>query len=1030
LAETEKLDVREYLAMPLRAAVGSWRPDDSIVEVSPQLWSQSQEIVASVEALLGQPIPEKLRSMLLNHEASAGAAVLGLHNILNQACEAILARCIDSATKQDWAAVVEESSLTYDLAVGSGRTSDRVLSLSLRARAQNAMGDLMGTVNSYRLAINEARASEINQWLGVCYDNLGNALGQLGLYDEALSCYDEATRFEIDVRGRAAIRSNQANLLADIGEHRSAAAVQMELIVELEKGGISSHQLAIALDNAAVSLAALGDHSSALSMVKRAASLFDVNDYRGRAKNALSRSNVFLSIGEFRSAGEAFSEAHDFALRVVRDELDFGHYRDGFLLAKGAAVSGDHPAITWFLRGLKANSLEHRKIALECFEETFALASLAGDQSLALRALANRTSVMADTGRVKEALEVGLRVRHEASALGLALEEAYVVGTLASLAQQGAQNIDQLGPLGGLARSFVLNGFAERLNSEIGPILYGGFSLPRQDGPLLSQLANLCHAHHADSLAADYYGQSADIARRDGSLARLVNRLYGLCSALKRTGDKAGANAALNEIESIVIKQDSLPLTGKANAWRVLGLETEESDAARATTYLRTAQEFIERIRASVPPGPNRAESVRQLQGTARRLAKLLLSAADISGSFEALQLEKQRRMLDVLTLRSGGDSGAPASVAELLDLLTGIGGAAGSAIVDIVADTDGITAYVLTEHRIQAIRVNGDVRPLAEVELGDVLERELRLLDLCASSPLLQDLVLQIRSVAGQRNLMIVPDKFAYNLPLHIVPIDGAPWCDSTQISYLPMATFLRFKPRKGRPLPSVIVGDSGGDLEYARQEAKEVAEILGQNPLIGSDCTRERVGAALRQPELNVIHFAIHGSGDARLGDRGSLRLTYPDGTPDWISFDDLARLPWSARLVVFSGCSTAVAGPRQGGELAGVAQAALESGAERVLACLWPVDDEVAKIFMVCFHRLLAQSLEKEPDGVDLREIMDHARKELRRLMVQGGMRKRRDGRDRNVRYPPGTDSSNQPSSAIDWAPFVLLGNPVMK
>ncbi len=108
------------------------------------------------------------------------------------------------------------------------------------------------------------------------------------------------------------------------------------------------------------------------------------------------------------------------------------------------------------------------------------------------------------------------------------------------------------------------------------------------------------------------------------------------------------------------------------------------------------------------------------------------------------------------------------------------------------------------------------------------------------------------------------------------------------------------------------------------------------------------------LRAGELDVVHLAVHGRGDAHRGGRASLLLSDGSGGTEWVAFEELAAFHWRAELVVFSGCSTAVAGPRQGFGLVSVAHAAAERGAAAVIACLWPVGDAAARIFMTAFYK----------------------------------------------------------------------------
>ena len=68
----------------------------------------------------------------------------------------------------------------------------------------------------------------------------------------------------------------------------------------------------------------------------------------------------------------------------------------------------------------------------------------------------------------------------------------------------------------------------------------------------------------------------------------------------------------------------------------------------------------------------------------------------------------------------------------------------------------------------------------------------------------------------------------------------------------------------------------------------------------------------------------------------------------------------LSLKACTVVLSACETALAEQGNGDEMVGLVRAFLVAGAARVLASLWPVDDEITSRFMAHFHGALCEGV----------------------------------------------------------------------
>ena len=1031
------LPVEELIGAPFSFLNQTWESVESVSHVDPRIIARVPAILEVLGWLTGLPGQDRLQTAITNNNEHALGALVQLDKYLGMACDALIERCKRWKLEKEWATLRHEAELAVRLTAAAGQEGERALAFIFLASAYRALGDSQGTIDTYEAAIKAASAARDEHLLAVANDNLGNALADIGRFDEALDCYEEALLHELDPSGLRAIHINRANVLADVGELRLAAQELKEAVKDLELTGTSGRELAVTLDDTAILIARRGEYEDALKMLERARALFESDDLVERAVNALNRSTVYGTLGNKNAAADAFVEAHDCTFEDERRRVDQEHYRKGFLAARASSLPRDDECYRLFMSGLIAKEQGAWQQALNQWKMARQRAWDAGDHAFALRIDANAAALLGDErGQVDQALAIATQVRHEASERGFALPEFMAIGTLGYLAAIGVDIRDRLGPLGAFARTAVLHEVHNHILAEAGLNPEDARAETYDPGTVANELAIQADTHHAHGLAIRYYREAIDKARAVQAWFQLANRLAGLRSVLSRSGFVQDADTVAEELAALLNK-DVLPARGTLVVHRALGFHLADRDHAAAINHFRKACTILEGLCQNNEPGVGRADVARQFHGIYRILARLLRATGDDTASFEALQGEKGRRLIDALAAldkRKTRGLDEPPKADEVMSLIDRLDVEAPTFLVDLAVEEDGVTVYLVGNGAVRAIHVAGDPSMLVAFEGGDVLEREARLVQLCLQDSLLCDLARAVTAAAPKRcRLLMVPDQFLYNLPLHATPVNGRPWCDHFSIGYLAAAGALRFAPGK-RPTVgrSLVAGDSRNDLPYAASECKEIATILGTKPLVGPDCTRATVEEALREGEFDVIHLAIHGRGDGRRGGRASLLLGDDRGGTEWVAFDELAALPWRAELVVFSGCSTAVAGPRQGNELVGVARAAAERGAVAVIACLWPVGDETAEIFMTAFYKELVPRRAAGP--VDLRVVLDEARKVLRTKYdaASTASARRRDGRSLR---PKAVGRTERPkvdpvvADALTWAPFILFGDPIL-
>lgn len=97
----------------------------------------------------------------------------------------------------------------------------------------------------------------------------------------------------------------------------------------------------------------------------------------------------------------------------------------------------------------------------------------------------------------------------------------------------------------------------------------------------------------------------------------------------------------------------------------------------------------------------------------------------------------------------------------------------------------------------------------------------------------------------------------------------------------------------------------------------------------------------------QYRIIHFASHGLMNSDQAELSGILLSMFDenGQPQngFLRLHDIYNLDLRAELVVLSACNTALGKEIRGEGLVGLARAFMYSGAKRILASLWKVDDE---------------------------------------------------------------------------------------
>ena len=177
---------------------------------------------------------------------------------------------------------------------------------------------------------------------------------------------------------------------------------------------------------------------------------------------------------------------------------------------------------------------------------------------------------------------------------------------------------------------------------------------------------------------------------------------------------------------------------------------------------------------------------------------------------------------------------------------------------------------------------------------------------------------------------------------------------------------------------------------LPAAEEEAKQIAQLLNTQPILGEDATAELIKE--RMSTVKYIHLATHGllSDIKQLGTPGAIALAPTSDDDGFLTSGDIIKLKLKADLVVLSACNTGK-GKITGDGIVGLSRSFINAGVPSALVSLWNVPDSPTAELMTEFYQNYLQ------------KGMNKARA-LRQAMLT-----------MKDKYP----------SPVDWAAFTLIG-----
>ena len=221
--------------------------------------------------------------------------------------------------------------------------------------------------------------------------------------------------------------------------------------------------------------------------------------------------------------------------------------------------------------------------------------------------------------------------------------------------------------------------------------------------------------------------------------------------------------------------------------------------------------------------------------------------------------------------------------------------------------------------------------------------------------APELLDALAPLVAELGRRTdpgeaLILCPTEALFAVPLHALPVDGAPLIARNPIGYAPSLGVLRAcmaRAGRDRAGAAAVFGDTWRDRDSAAVLATLVADSLGTQAVLGDEVTREAVIGALA--EADILHFQGHARHDPVDALRSRLLLAGDQA----LLAGDLLAMRIHSRTIVLGACESAAHHTDPGDEILGLIPAFLLAGATRVVAAQWRVYEGAAAAFMEEFY-----------------------------------------------------------------------------
>ncbi len=863
-------------------------------------------------------------------------------------------------------------------------TAGQAESLNLMANVYHlALGQLPQALTYYQQALQLRRQAQDRAGEWATLDELGDLYADQGQNRQALTHYQQALAIvrQLKDRNSETYRLTRiASMHLRLGEPDLALASYQQALRNQEQERDYAGQ-GLTLTNMGVVYVNQGHYAQAIATYQKALAMFErLPTFFGGARSALlnNLAGAYFGIGDYKAALEQAEAALQIVSRFREQPQGFGFQELGLLLDQ---------------IGQYAPPLEFRQLATRR-ELGGAFGMQDNPAVVQIATLNNVGRIYLSQGQVEQATKLYQQ------ALQLAEQEQHRSSQAVSL-----NSLGQAYSLGGQANLAIAT-YQQALT------LYQQLGDRTGEGVVLSNLGQAYERQNQLDQALQFYRQALAIHRQVGDRPSEGITLSNIGRVLQRSGQSQAAAATLRE--SLTILEALRP--GLKDSQKVAIFDTQaktyallqwvlssqqQPEAALEVAERGRARAFVELLasRLTALPTTNAPTSSQPISLAAIRQVAKNAQAPLVQYS---LIEEAQGQRLYIWVIQP--DGAIAFRKTDLPTTVTPLSGSqqasrsfanepwwtGGTALTQLIQRSRGVNDFAF--NTAAANRLAGTSKPVDYPGLKQLYQLLIQpIADLLPTDPNQRVILIPHGALFLIPFPALIDGQGQYLLQTHTIQI--APSIEVLQLIQAQKAG-RQVKQASGTALvvgnptmPKVAVQPGApaqplSPLPYAEQEARQIAQLLQVQPLLGSAATKTQV--VQRMTQAGLIHLATHSKADDQQGLQSWLALApnSPTATPGdgLLTADEIFNLRLQAALVVLSACETG-RGKLTGDGVIGLSRSFMAAGVPTVVVSLWPVPDDSTQWLMTRFYQnihdgmgkaqalrqAMLQTLPKYPDPV---------------------------------------------------------------